>query len=172
MSYYAGPYWPTPARDFFFFEEGWHCLAARTALSSHRHDGYEQLCIDYVGSRLRYVARAADTIEPNFVGGYGANELFPPRNTATAGMGEALNASITIKRKRGEPVERELEILRDLVTFLLRAQWTEAGCYACRQPHRVVGGFSQQLASPSIRIDYVQHAMAAIGHGSKLLGLM
>ncbi|HEY6081320.1 MAG TPA: hypothetical protein VIW29_21040 [Polyangiaceae bacterium] len=172
MSYYAGPYWPTPARDFFFFEEGWHCLAARTALSSHRHDGYEQLCIDYVSSRLRYVTRAADTSEPNFVGGYGVSDLFPPRNTATAGMGEALNASITIKRKRGEPVERELEILRDLVTFLLRAQWTEAGCYACRQPHRVVGGFSQQLASPSIRIDYVQHAMAAIGHGSKLLGLM
>jgi hypothetical protein len=172
MSYYGGPYWARPARDFFFFEEGWHCLAARTALSSHRHDAYEQLCIDYVASRLRFVMRADTTSEPNFVGGYGVSDLFPPRNTATAGLGEALNASITIQQKRGQPVERELAILRDLVGFLLRAQWTEAGCYACLEPSRVEGGFSQQLASPSIRIDYVQHAMAAIGHGSKLLGLM
>lgn len=172
MAYYSGPYWPTPERDFFFFEEGWHCLAARTALSSHRHPAYEQLCLDYVGSRLRFVSRSADTSEPNFVGGYGVSDLFPPRNTATAGLGEALNAAISIKQARGLSVEHEKGILRDLVSFLLRAQWTEAGCYACRKPTLVAGGFSQQLASPSIRIDYVQHAMAAVFHGSKLLGLI
>ena len=169
FAFYGGPYWPRPLRDFFFFEEGWHCLAARTALTSHRNDGYEQLCIDYVASRLRYVARAADTSEPNFLGGYGLSDMFPPRNTATAGLGEALNAAIAIKQKRGMNVEQDKAILRDLVGFLLRAQWSEAGCYACKRPEAVVGGFSQQLASPSIRIDYVQHAMAAIGHGGRLL---
>jgi hypothetical protein len=169
MAFYGGPYWPRPLRDFFFFEEGWHCLAARHALSSHRNDGYEQLCIDYVASRLRFVARAGDTSEPNFVGGYGLSDLFPPRNTATAGLGEALNAAIAIKQKRGMPVDADKALLRDLVGFLLRAQWSASSCYACRTPRAVVGGFSQQLASPSIRIDYVQHAMSAIGHGGKLL---
>lgn len=169
MAHYGGPYWPTPLRNFFFFEEGWHCLAARHALSSHRHDGYEQLCIDYVASRMRFVARAADTSEPNFVGGYGLGDLFPPRNTATSGLGEALDASIFIKQKRGMNVHEDKAILRDLVGFLLRAQWSEASCYACRKPKAVVGGFSQQLASPGIRIDYVQHAMSAIGQGGKLL---
>jgi hypothetical protein len=169
MAFYGGPYWPRPLRDFFFFEEGWHCLAARHALTSHRNDGYEQLCIDYVASRLRFVARADDTSEPNFVGGYGLGDLFPPRNTATAGLGEALNAAIAIKKKRGMPVDADKALLRDLVGFLLRAQWSEASCYACRKPQTVVGGFSQQLASPSIRIDYVQHAMSAIGHGGRLL---
>jgi len=169
MNFYAGPYWPPPLRDFFFFEEGWHCLAARHALTSHRNDGYERFCIDYVASRLRYVARAADTSEPNFVGGYGLGDMFPPRNTATSGLGEALNASIAIKQKRGEPVTDDKAILRDLVSFLLRAQWTDAGCYACKDPAQVVGGFSQQLAAPDIRIDYVQHAMSAIGHGGRLL---
>jgi hypothetical protein len=159
-------------RDFFFFEEGWHCLAARTALTSHRNDAYEQLCIDYVASRKRFILRQGDTSEANFVGGYGMSDLFPPRNTATAGVGEALNASIAIKSKRGMPVDEDKALLRDLVTFLLRAQWSRSGCYACRDPQQVAGGFSQQLASPSIRIDYVQHAMAAIGHGSKLLGLL
>jgi hypothetical protein len=171
MDHYSGPYWPTPLRDFFFFEEGWHCLAARTALTSHRHDAYERLCIDYVASRARFILRAEDTSEPNFVGGYGVSDLFPPRNTATAGVGEALNASIAIKQKRGMPVDEDKARLRDLITFLLRAQWSEAGCYACRRPAQVEGGFSQMLASPGIRIDYVQHAMAAIGHGGKLLDL-
>ena len=169
MAYYGGPYWPKPLRDFFFFEEGWHCLAARHALTSHRNDSYERLCIDYVGSRMRWVARAADSSEPNFVGGYGLGDLFPPRNTATSGLGEALNASITIKLKRGLPVDDDKALLRDVVTFLLRAQWSEAGCYACAKPTDVIGGFSQQLASPGIRIDYVQHAMSAIGHGGELL---
>jgi hypothetical protein len=169
MTFYGGPYWPRPLRDFFFFEEGWHCLAARQALGSHRNDAYEQLCIDYVASRSRFVARQADTSEPNFVGGYHMSDLFPPRNTATAGAGEALNAAIAIKQKRGLPVAEDKAMLKDLVSFLLRAQWSEAGCYACKRPEQVVGGFSQQLAAPDIRIDYVQHAMAAIGHGGRLL---
>jgi hypothetical protein len=127
------------------------------------------LCIDYVASRLRFVTGPADTAEPNFVGGYGVSDLFPPRNTATAGLGEALNAAITIKQKRGEDVTREKALLRNVVAFLQRAQWSEASCYACLKPQLVVGGFSQMLAAPDIRIDYVQHAMSAIGHGGKLL---
>jgi hypothetical protein len=169
MDFYGGAYWPTPQRDFFFLEEGWHCLAARQALSSHRSDAYEQLCIDYVDSRKRFVLRAEDTAEPNFVGGYGSSDLFPPRNTATAGLGEALNAAIAIKQKRGANVDADKALLRDLVGFLLRAQWSDSSCFACRAPERVVGGFSQQLDAPSIRIDYVQHAMSAIGHGGRLL---
>jgi hypothetical protein len=171
MAFYGGPYWPKPLRDFYFFEEGWHCLAARHALSSHRNDGYEQLCIDYVASRQRSVASARNTSEPNFVGGlgFGAADLFPPRNTATAGMGEALDAAIAIKLARGMNVDADKAVLRDLLGFLLRAQWSEASCYACKRPETIVGGFSQQLASPSIRIDYVQHAMSAIGQGGKLL---
>lgn len=169
MAFYGGPYWPRPLRDFFFFEEGWHCLAAKHALSSHRNDAYERLCIDYVASRKRFVTRSANTAEPNFVGGYGVSDLFPPRNTATAGLGEALNAAIAIRQKRGEDVSSDKLLLRDVVSFLQRAQWSEASCYACLKPQLVVGGFSQMLAAPDIRIDYVQHAMSAVGHGGRLL---
>lgn len=171
MAYYAGPYWRTPLRDFFFFEEGWHCLAARAALTSHRDDAYERFCLDYVASRARWIIRAKDTSEPSFVGGYGLSDLFPPHYAATAGIGEALNAAIDIKLRRGMPVDEDKAVLRDLLTFLLHAQWSQSGCYACAEPAQVIGGFSQQLAASAIRIDYVQHAMAAIGHGAELLGL-
>jgi hypothetical protein len=36
----------------------------------------------------------------------------------------------------------------------------------------VAGGFSENMGSPHIRIDYVQHAMAAMGHGGRVLGLL
>jgi hypothetical protein len=37
---------------------------------------------------------------------------------------------------------------------------------------RIVGAFSEHVGSPSIRIDFVQHAMAALGHGGRALGLL
>ena len=40
-------------RDFFFFEENWHCLAARAALAHHRRDDYERFCLDYVTMKTR-----------------------------------------------------------------------------------------------------------------------
>jgi len=171
MDFYGGPYWPRPLRDFYFFEEGWHCLAARHALTSHRRDAYEQLCIDYVASRARFVARSGDVADANFVGGYdfGLGGLLPPRNTATAGFGEALAASIAIKQRRGMDVRADKALMRDVVGFLQRAQWSEAGCYGCQKPDLTVGGFSQMLGAPDIRIDYVQHAMSAVAHGGALL---
>jgi hypothetical protein len=169
MAHYAGPYWPRPLRDLFFFEEGWHCLAARTALSSHRNPDYEQFCLDYVSSRARWVLRSGDTAEPNFVGGYGLSGLFPPRNTATAGFCEALDAAIAIKQARGMDTREDEALLRDVMSFLLRAQITRASCYSCKEPELTIGGFSQHLAAPIVRIDYVQHAMAALGNGAKVL---
>ena len=62
-------------------------------------------------------------------------------------------------------------LLRDVMSFLLRAQWTESSCYACKRPELVQGGFSEHLASTSIRIDYVQHAMAALSNGARVLEL-
>ena len=38
-------------------------------------------------------------------------------------------------------------------------------------PGQVEGGFSESSISSSIRIDYVQHALAAIGHGRAALAL-
>jgi hypothetical protein len=124
-----------------------------------------------VSSRKRFVVRRDETAEPHFVGGYGVSDLFPPHNTATAGFGEALDAAIAIKLKRGEPVEDDRALLRDVMSFLLRAQWTDSSCYACKRPELVRGGFSEHLASPKIRIDYVQHAMAALSNGARVLDL-
>jgi len=55
--------------------------------------------------------------------------------------------------------------------FLLMSQWNLDNCFACANPELANGGFSRHLASPEICIDYVQHAWAALGHGSRAIGL-
>ena len=61
-------------------------------------------------------------------------------------------------------------LLEDVMGFLVRQQWTEETCLACAPGVLVAGAFSESSASPVIRIDYVQHAMAALGHGGRVLG--
>jgi hypothetical protein len=60
--------------------------------------------------------------------------------------------------------------LANVLAFLLRNQWRSERCFACAPAARVEGGFSEHMASPRIRIDYVQHAWAALGHGARALG--
>jgi hypothetical protein len=169
MDYHANSYWKRPLYDFFFLEENWHCLAARAALTTHRHDAYERFCIDYVTFKSRIILSRTDGVPDELIGGYGLSPLFPPHNTATAGFGEALAASMAVKQARGLALDGDRALMQDVLGFLVRAQWTEQNCFACARDAGVVGGFSEHAASPVIRIDYVQHAMAALGHGGKFL---
>lgn len=171
MRFYAEDYWPRPLRSLFYLEENWHCLAARAALGSHRNDAYERFCLDYTRFKRRLILEAGPEVSPEHVGGYALADMFPPHSTATAGYGEALAAAIPIARARGLDVSAEQSTLRAVLGFLLRQQWTETSCFACGAEGAGRGGFSESSASPPIRIDYVQHAMAALGHGLRALSL-
>ncbi|RMG98506.1 MAG: hypothetical protein D6705_05720 [Deltaproteobacteria bacterium] len=169
MTYFATTYWPSFLRTFFFLEENWHCLAARAALGHHRHDAYERFCLDYVTFKRRLVLGPTDRVDPTLWGGYGFGNVILPHNTGSAGFGEAVSAALAVARARGE-VRPDLEAgLRDVLGFLLARQWNEDACFACTKTVPVVGAFSEHIASPHVRIDYVQHAMAAMGHGRTVL---
>jgi len=172
MDHFSGPYWDTFTRDFFFLEENWHCLAARAALPHHRHDAYERFCIDYVTMKERLTFDQDSHVAEELVGAYGFGNVLPPHNTATAGYGEALAAKMAILEARGASVDSERESMRLTLRFLLSQQWTDDNCFACSTRRRIPGGFSEHVGSPEIRIDYVQHALAAMGHGGRMLGLL
>jgi hypothetical protein len=167
MDHYGRDYWPTPLRSLFYLEENWHCLAARAALGSHRHDAYERFCLDYVRFKRRLILEPAASVPLAFQGGYGLGPLFPPHSTPTAGYGEALAAAIAVARARGEPLEELRGVLRHVLSFLLRQQWQGASAFASARS--ALGAFSESVGSPPVRIDYVQHAMAALGHGARVL---
>jgi hypothetical protein len=166
MTFFGGDYWDIALEPFLYIEENWHCLAAAASLEHHRNAAYEQFCLDYVEMKKRIVHEPDSSVHPDFRGGYGFGNVVPPHNTATAGYGEALAAAIKIKRKRGLDVSDDSARLKRVIGFLLRNQWTRTACYACTGKHRIVGAFSEHMASSRIRIDYVQHVWSAIGHGA------
>ncbi len=170
MRYYGGPYWDFPLGPLFYVEENWHCLAARAALGQHRVDAYENFCIRHAEFKARFIV-GEESPTADMQGAFALAPLIPPPNAATAGLGEALAAAITLKRARGENTERDEQLLRRLLTFLLRQQWDRTTCFACKEPDLVAGGFSDSMLTPTLRIDFTQHAWAAIMHGSSLLGL-
>lgn len=172
MAHYSGPYWNVPLRDFFFLEENWHCLAARAALTHHRNDAYETFCTDYMDMKSRFIETETSGVDPDHVGAYAFGHVFPPHHAAAAGFTEGLAASVAVKRARGMSVEKDLATLRRTVSYLIHHQWTEDNCGVCTRKFRIPGGFSENVASPIIRIDFVQHAMAGILHGSDELGLL
>lgn len=170
MEHYAERHWPRALRSLFFLEENWHCLAARAALRSHRHHGYERFCLDYVAFKSRFILGADEVPEPALAGGYGLGPAFPLHVTPASGFGEALAAAISVKRARGEATEADEARLRLVLRFVAAQQWDEAACFACATP-AALGGFSESAAATLIRVDYVQHALAALGHGAPLLGM-
>jgi hypothetical protein len=172
MSYYANEYWDVPLYDFFFLEENWHCLAAREALEHHRNDDYERFCIDYVTMKERFIQTEASGIDPELVGAYSFGHVFPPHHTATAGFGEALAAKLALLEARGVSTERERETMATVLKYLLRHQHRELDAVALTKTTLVVGAYSEHVGSAEIRIDYVQHAVAAMGHGGRALGLL
>lgn len=169
MQYVAEDYWSHPLRDFFFLEENWHCLAARAALGVHRHPGYEKFCTDYVRFKSRLILSAEDGVDPDFDGGFGFGNLVPPHNTGAAGFGEALAAAIALREAADQPASAEKRLLEHVLGFLLRQQWSRENCFACATA-LVEGGMSEHTHSSLTRIDFAQHAWAALGHGRRALG--
>ncbi len=170
MAHFAGPYWDLVIRDFFFFEENWHCLAARAALATHRREDYERFCLDYVTMKARLVHDRASGGDAGLVGAYGFGTVFPPHNTATAGFGEALAAAMAVARARGADTAGDASRMREVLGYLMQQQWTEETCFGCSETIPIPGAFSEHYGEPTIRIDYVQHALAALAHGGKELG--
>ncbi|MEM9454386.1 MAG: hypothetical protein AAGF11_09420 [Myxococcota bacterium] len=172
MTYTAEDYWDNFAADFFWMEENWHCLAARASLGHHRHDAYERFCIDYTQYKTRLILDA-DEVSADLVGGYGFGNVLLPHNTGSSGFGEAMSAALALKKARGEDTAADEVVLRRALQFLVGQQWDDVGCFACAtEPHSMVGAFSEHMGSPEIRIDFVQHAMAGMGHGGRMLGLV
>lgn len=169
MDHVAKEHWDVPIYPFFFVEENWNCLAARAALARQRNAAYERFCLDYVAFKSRLILMPDSDVAPEFVGGFGFGNVIPPHNTGAAGFGEAMAAAIAVQHARGEDAAHNERILAELLGFLLRQQWNEATCAACTP--LALGAMSEHIHSPITRIDFGQHAWAALANGAIALDL-
>ena len=170
MNHYAGPYWDIPLRDFFYLEENWHCLAARAALTHHRNDAYERFCVDYMTMKKRFIQRPGSGVDPDHVGAYAFGHVFPPHHAAAGGFAEGLAAAMQVKQARGLSTADDEVVMKLVLGLLVHHQWRDSTCFMCTRKLRIPGGFSENAASPTVRIDFVQHNMSALLHGGELLG--
>jgi hypothetical protein len=169
MDHVANQHWNVAIYPFFFVEENWNCLTARAALARQRNPAYERFCLDYVAFKSRLILMPESDVAPEFVGGFGFGNLIPPHNTGAAGFGEALAAAVAVQRARGEHTTENERVLSQLLGFLLRQQWTAATCAACTP--LALGSMSEHTHSPITRIDFGQHAWAALANGAVALRL-
>lgn len=169
MDHVSGPYWDHTGATFFFTEENWHCLAARAALSHHRHAGYERFCRDYVRYQARFLLDEASGVDKPYEGGHGFGNLFPPHNTPTAGLLEATAAAAALALADGVEPTFERAVIEPAAAFLLAQQWRREDCFACADPEAIDGAFSQAMTLPAVRIDYVQHAWAGLVHAGRIV---
>lgn len=169
MRHVAEEHWDVPVRPFFFVEENWNCLTAKAALRRQRNEAYERFCLDYVAFKSRLIFGPDSGVAPEFIGGFGFGNVIPPHNTGAAGFGEALAAAAHVARARGATYPTHTSVIRDLVAFLLRQQWTRQSCPACTPG--ALGSLSEHMHSPITRIDFAQHAWAAVAHGAAVLGV-
>lgn len=167
MNHVSAKHWDIPAHSFFFVEENWNCLTARAALARQRNDDYERFCLDYITFKMRLILGPESRVDPQYLGGFGFGNVIPPHNTGAAGVGEALAAAIIVKDSRGEDATEEREVMRSIMAFLLSQQWTSTNCFACVP--EALGSISEHTHSPITRIDFAQHAWAALGHGQQAL---
>jgi hypothetical protein len=167
LDYTKQKHWPKALYPFFFVEENWHCLAAREMLSLERDPEYERFCLDYVTFKSRQILDWTSQVDPLFVGGMGFGNVVPPHNTGSAGFGEALSAAIAIRHASGEPVDAEQRLLRRVLGFLVRQQWTLDNCVGCVP--EAIGSIPEHTHSPITRIDFAQHTWAALEHGRQML---
>ncbi len=169
MDHVAHEHWNMAMYPFFFIEENWNCLTARAALPHQRNDAYEQFCIDYMRFKSRLIFDQQSAVASEFLGGFGFGNVIPPHNTGAAGFGESMAALVSVKKARGEDTVQDERLLALVLGFLLRQQWTPETCFGCAPD--VVGSMSEHMHSPITRIDFTQHAWAAVGHGSAVLGV-
>jgi hypothetical protein len=96
----------------------------------------------------------------NWVGGYDT----PPRSTPTATRTEGLIAAYHLLRDFGGNADELVAIRRSVqmgAQFDLRCQMKPAHAMYFADPARCLGGLSERLDKPDLRIDYAQHAISA-----------
>ena len=127
----------------------------------HRVHGEAQLT-DYAQKLTLAILAAQQRVTPlaDWQGGFG----MPPSTLDTAVRAEALAAAWRLAQDRGDAKwAAEINLaLRGAVRFVMAAQHRPERVMYLARPDRALGGFGQSLTNYKVRMDYVQHGVAAL----------
>lgn len=102
-------------------------------------------------------------------GVFAITPFFVPHNTPAGSRTESNVATYLLSVKRGEPQADILRSIRLTVRYLVDQQLRPESTYLFRNADAAVGGMMQTPQRANIRIDFVQHAAAAMARGLELI---
>jgi hypothetical protein len=155
--------------QFFVSEDHWTCIAAEAAPPSLHKERYARFCYAFAGLNRRAQVPPGEGPMEDLWGAFALTALFMPHNTPAGSRTEANVATYLLSQKRGEPQPEILDTIRRSVRYLVDQQLRPESAYLFPDPEAAVGGMMQTPLRASIRIDYVQHAAAAMARALPLI---
>jgi hypothetical protein len=161
LDYLTGEnYWPLPMK-FLFGEDHWTCIAAEEAWPHVKKAAYAQFCYEFARFQRRHQF-ASDDGFADYEGGYGITPFFPPHLTPAGSRTEAMVSAYDLSRHRGEPKGVIAAQIVRAFKYILRHQVRLENSYLYARPEETIGAIIKSPIKHEIRIDYVQHTVAAM----------
>jgi hypothetical protein len=160
--------------QFFISEDHWTCIAAEAA-SEVKASGfvsreeYARFCYAFAAVNRRAQVQPGEGLMADLAGAFTITPFFMPHNTPVGSRTESNVATYLLSKRRGEAQPRILETVLLSIRYLVDQQIRPQGSHIYPNPQAAEGGMLQTPTRASIRIDYVQHAAAAMARALPLV---
>lgn len=159
---------------FFISEDHWTCIAAEAAGRINvegfvARDSYARFCYEFAALNRRAQVEPGEGLLEDLYGSFVITPFFLPHNTPVGSRTEANVATYLLSQRRGEPQPEILQTIHRSIRYLVDQQIRPESAYLYLSPQAATGGMMQTPGRASIRIDYVQHAAAAMARALPLI---
>lgn len=154
-------YWPLTMK-FLFGEDHWTCIAAEAAWPHIKSKHYAQFCYEFASYQRRQQFFAREKGVFDYEGGYGITPFFPPHLTPAGSRTEAMVSAFDLSRHRKETQHVIGAQIVRAFKYIVRHQVRLDNSYLFVRPHYAVGAIRKSPIKYDVRIDYVQHTIAAM----------
>ncbi|MCG5051646.1 MAG: hypothetical protein KA712_01675 [Myxococcales bacterium] len=167
LGFLTGPKYAHFLGRFTYGVDSWTCMAVAALPPPRAHDAWVDFCLGYADF-LGRLQLQPDEDKPAFTGHYGFSHVLVPQAPAAAGFAEALTATLAVARQRNRaPVALETQVKRALAA-LARDQLRPGNDYLAAVPAASWGAVRRSVVESEVRVDFVQHAAAALVRGAAL----
>lgn len=162
LDYLTGEnYWPLTLK-FLFGEDHWTCIAAEAAWPHIKRKHYAQFCYEFASFQRRQQFFAREKAVFDYEGGYGITPFFPPHLTPAGSRTEAMVSAYDLSRHRRETRHVIGSQIVRAFRYIVRHQVRLGNSYLFVKPRYAIGAIRKSPIKYEVRIDYVQHTIAAM----------
>jgi hypothetical protein len=147
--------------QFFISEDHWTCIAAEAAIPAVSKLQYAKFCGEFVRFGLRAQIED-DDVQSDLAGTFNVAPFIAPNNAPPGSRTEANVATYHVQKHHGLPTTETEESILAAVRYLVDQMIRPVNTYLFAKPKVSVGAMMETPVRPVVRVDYVQHAAAAL----------